>query len=225
MDRIDAKINEILKFIAAEFAKLGGDKKRKELAKEWGLRSSKNINDFEKYAHAIDDGELPNPTFRLTYRILAGIMKRPPISFSTPGPPIRPENYVPVPMVEGRIAAGPGLIVHENIHELIGVYKEEIGHRKNLVAVRLASDADSMKPTLFPGDIVIIDRDDKQIVPHGIYAVRVDQEGCSLKRIRIARDHFILLSDNPDYPAEISELSNLDDLIVGRVTWSWKSWA
>lgn len=138
---------------------------------------------------------------------------------------VRVEDYLAVPLVEGRIAAGTGRIVGEEISDLVWVYRPEIGQRRNLVAVKLAPDADSMEPTLHPGDIVIVDRDDKVITPRGIYAVRMEPEGCAIKRVRISQGRIWLISDNNlNYPPEPADTDDLDALLIGRVIWSWTSW-
>ena len=133
------------------------------------------------------------------------------------------DEYIAVPLVEGKIAAGSGRIVREDIQSLVWVYLPEIGRRTNLVAVQIGDREKSMQPTLEPGSIVIIDRSDKRITKKGIYAVRIDDEYCAIKRIHILEDTVFLLSDNRDYSPVVARATDLDHLIIGRVIWYWRS--
>jgi len=141
---------------------------------------------------------------------------------------LHPEYYLAVPLVEGRIAAGyTGAIPGDYVEDLVWVYKPEIGAREhhNLRAVRLAPDADSMEPTIRRGSIVIIDPTEVQPLPKAIFAVRLDEEGgCAIKRVFQTEAHWVLVSDNPEYPPLALEKARNPHLIIGRVIWSWTSW-
>ena len=133
------------------------------------------------------------------------------------------DEYVAVPLVEGKIAAGSGRVVREDIRSFVWVYRPELGKRKNLVAVQIGSDEKSMLPTLAPGSILIIDRNDKIVTKKGIYAVRTGQDECAVKRIHLLDEVVLLCSDNLDYQPFLATTSDLEQLIVGRVIWAWKS--
>lgn len=136
--------------------------------------------------------------------------------------PIKKEDYFTVPLVAGRIAAGRGLIVDENIEDWIIIHKNVSAKKKNLVAIRIdKKEGMSMYPLLKPDDIIIIDRDDKTITPKGIYAVRVE-DGCTVKRVQQANDHLILLPENPEYKVQVLNLRTNPDPIIGRVIWCSK---
>ena len=51
------------------------------------------------------------------------------------------------------------------------------------------------------GDIVIIDPTDIEITRKAIFAVRLEEyEGeCAIKRVWDHKDHWVLVSDNPEY--------------------------
>lgn len=231
--KIDAEVDRILAFIRDTLNPIKGEKWGgiTRMAEASGL-SQKNMADFSnKY------GPGSNPQFRTTYKILRGILGRRPVDLEGTKPVItivggvqeipkgmRPDDYYGVPLVEDRIAAGQGRIMEDHVAGLVWVYKPEIGNRRNLVAVKLAPDAESMQPTLNPGDIVIIDRDDKTITPQGIYAVRTSQEHLTIKRLTVSNGRFWLVSDNHRWPPQISEFDNSEKLIIGRVVWSWTSW-
>lgn len=129
-------------------------------------------------------------------------------------------DYWAVPQVEDKIAAGSGRIVEENIQGYMFVRRQDVGKRKRLVAVQLGPGEKSMQPTLQPGNIVIIDRDDKKLVKKGIYAARLEDDHCAIKRIHVLDDTILLLSDNPGFPPMLAHTTDLDKLIVGRVIWS-----
>jgi phage repressor protein C with HTH and peptisase S24 domain len=143
---------------------------------------------------------------------------------------VRAENYFAVPLVDGRIAAGyAGAIPGDTVNDMVWVYKPEIGARQhhNLRAVKLADDANSMEPTIRPGDIVIIDPMDIEITRQAIFAVRLEEyEGeCAIKRVWDHKDHWLLVSDNPEYEPIPLEKAKHPNLIIGRVIWSWTGWA
>jgi phage repressor protein C with HTH and peptisase S24 domain len=133
------------------------------------------------------------------------------------------DEYVAVPLVEGKIAAGSGRVIREDIRSFVWVYRPEVGRRTNLVAVQIGPQEKSMSPTLTPGSILIIDRNDKTVTKKGIYAVRTNQDECAVKRVLVADGVILLCSDNLDYPPVVATISDLEQLIVGRVIWSWKS--
>ena len=230
---MDPEIDRILAFIRDTLNDLKTRKRGEitRIAKDTGL-SQKNMADFSnKYGPGSD------PQFRTTYKILRGLLGRRPVDLEGTKPVItivggvqevpkgmRPDDYYGVPMVEDRIAAGHGRIMEDHVGGLVWVYKPEIGNRRNLVAVKLAADAESMQPTLHPGNIVIIDRDDKAITPQGIYAVRTSQEHLAIKRLTVSNGRFWLVSDNHRWPPQISEFDSSEKLIIGRVVWSWTSW-
>ncbi|MDO9531199.1 MAG: LexA family transcriptional regulator [Deltaproteobacteria bacterium] len=141
---------------------------------------------------------------------------------------LRPEQYSAVPLVEGNIAAGyTGAIPGDYVSDMVWVYNQELGHRlgHNLRAVRLGKDADSMEPTIHPGSIVIIDPTETQITPKAIFAVRLDREGgCAIKRVQQTDEHWVLVSDNPEYDPIAIEKTRIPNIIIGRVIWSWTSW-
>ncbi len=133
------------------------------------------------------------------------------------------EEYLAVPLVEGRIAAGAGRIIRDAIRSFVWVWRPEMGKRTNLVAVQIGEDEKSMLPTLAPGSILVVDRNDKEILRKGIYAVRLENEECAVKRIHVLDGSVLLCSDNIDYLPLLAPTTDMDQLIVGRVIWAWKS--
>lgn len=140
-------------------------------------------------------------------------------------------DYYAAPLVSGQIAAGSGAIVEEEIKSLVWIYAPALRTRRrhNLVAVQLAKDANSMKPTLFPGDIVLIDRDEPQSASEfksgKIYAVRLKkgEDDCAIKRVHKENGNLIIFSDNRKYPPQNAYTGDVKELIVGRVVWGWRN--
>jgi len=145
------------------------------------------------------------------------------------------ENYLAVPLASMPVAAGPGIIPEESIKSWVLVWtgQEAIRHRSNLAAIEIGRGQLSMEPTLHPGDLVLIDRNDTlpQDPPGNIYLVQSpDDDGLAIKRVRLQRKNdqelVVFFSDNMDYLPEIFDLNadyegDLRRAIKGRVVWSW----
>jgi len=209
--------------------------KKGDIISRWKSGEAKNVkietlliirDKFNKSLDWLLFGEEPTAP-QLLQPIITIVGQYPDVSLD-----VRTEDYLAVPMVEGYIAAGyEGIIPEEYIINFVWVYRPEIGKRQyhNLRAVRLGKQAESMRHTLKPGDIIIIDPTEKPpaklLVQKGIYAIRVDEEGgCAVKRVREKDDFWILLSDNPEYDPILIKKDAKYNPIIGRVIWSWTSW-
>ena len=134
------------------------------------------------------------------------------------------DDYLAVPLVEGRVAAGPGGVVWDQVESLVWVYRPALGRRHRLIAVRVGGD--SMSPTIPDGAIVIIDLDQWQ--PNGerqhIWALRTADGDAQVKRLHRMDGGLIIMSDNAiDYPPEIAWTGDLRRLVIGKVIWMWRS--
>lgn len=210
----EKEVGDILEFIRTSLAHIKHEGEGLSQFARNNYLKEKNLTDFLRY------DRFSNPKIKTTYKVLRGLLGRPPISLNGK------DQYLSIPLVEGRIAANPrGLIPGEAIESLVWLHRSQLGGRHDLVAVRLGPDADSMQPALHPGDLVIIDRADQEITARGLYAVRLpDLESCAVKRLQLLPDHrhVLLLSDNPAY--EPLPLEWHEHLIIGRVVWSWTNW-
>jgi len=148
------------------------------------------------------------------------------------------ENYMAIPLAQGAVAAGPGLIPEDAVRGWVLALKDQssIRYRTNLVAMEVGKGQESMAPTLHPMDIVLVDRDDFRPEPDGsIFLVREpgpDAE-VAVKRVYTTRKEgqtlLTFVSDNPDrrtYPPSVHSLESdfqgdLRRAIVGRVVWAW----
>lgn len=148
--------------------------------------------------------------------------------------PPREEDYIAVPLV-GEVGAGPGYAPQDEIRSWFLVYKNipSIMYRHNFLAVEIAKGSRSMVPTLYPGDIVLVDRDDCTVSSPGkMWLVKDEYDQGMIKRVKIdkvSRDDLSITyySDNiKDYPPITYSLrrhfdNDLSRAIVGRVIWAW----
>lgn len=149
-------------------------------------------------------------------------------------PPPQAEDYVAAPLV-GEVGAGPGYLPSDEIKSWFLVYKrlEAIRYRKNLIAVEIGKTSTSMQPTLNPGDIVLVDRDDRDVARPGHMMLVLDPlDGSGMvKRVSATENgddfRITFYSDNAAKwePMVYSLKKDFDDdwdkAIVGRVIWAW----
>lgn len=148
--------------------------------------------------------------------------------------PPQAEDYLAAPLV-GEVGAGPGYVDQGEILSWFLVYRHALpaGHTTDLIAVQIGDHSTSMQPTLYPGDIVLVDRGDTRISHAGrMMLVRdLDDGNGMVKRVAIqpGRDDALLIyySDNAaEYEPVIFSVRNdlegdLNKAIVGRVIWAW----
>lgn len=146
------------------------------------------------------------------------------------------DNYLAVPLV-GEVGAGAGVIPQGGEPEswvLVYANHRSVMRRRNLLAVKVEDRGESMKPTVHPGDIVLVDLDDVTPDPSGkgLFLVREPGQdgGGKVKRVLLSkcggRDLIIFSSDNKDHIPEPHDLAQDYDgepskAIVGRVVWAW----
>ncbi len=134
-------------------------------------------------------------------------------------------DFRAVPLVTGAIAAGSARIVDEDIEEYALIHVSQVGGRGDLVAVRVSREMGlSMMPLIQPGAVVVIDRRDKEIVPQGVYAVRDESGGCTLKHLQWTPPRLWLVPENRDEPVIHIEMvsGTPEERIIGRVVWAYQ---
>ncbi|MFZ2088105.1 MAG: S24 family peptidase [Desulfobaccales bacterium] len=141
---------------------------------------------------------------------------------------VSPINFLTVPLVEGTIAARYAqAIPPSEIKSWFCLYlpHNDPGRYHDLIAVQVDSKNHAMKPTIRAGDMVIIDPYDTTLVSRGIYAVRSPGgEECYINRVYLSDQYLVISSDNPKYAPRILFPDQEDQVIIGRVLWSWTSW-
>lgn len=146
------------------------------------------------------------------------------------------EDYLAVPLAMSPVAAGPGLIPQDQVEGWVLVWKhhESVRFRNNMIAVQIGKNENSMIPALHPGDLVLVDRDDKNPEPPGrIMLVTEPGEngGAMVKRVSTNRAEddieLVFYSDNSrEFPPFTYRLNrdydgDINRAIVGRVVWAW----
>ena len=198
----------------------------------------------------------PRRTRTPSLRVLEPILERLGVQFSTPdleagrdvcfvnarivpagehATPPSSEDYMAAPMV-GEVGAGPGFIPEEDIKSWFLVFKNQpaVRYRRNLIAVEIGPHSTSMQPILNPGDIVLVDRDDRNVKDPGHMMLVLDPKDGSgkVKRVAVADTEdgdcrITYYSDNAaSNPPEVYSLredflGDWERCIVGRVVWAW----
>ncbi len=204
------------------------------------IRGEKTLSDFGKklgVAHTTvkryEEGMIPSPEILLAISALAG--KK--VEWLLTGeerretlPPLPPtrlseEEYLSIPLIEGKIAAGEPIIPMEEIAEWVVLHirpvKKAAGTKKDLVACRVLGD--SMYPHIASGDIVVIDRGIEKGQPQEkkIYAVWTDG-GITAKMVQQEGHTMFLLPLNPAEKVRTIDLRENPSPIVGLVIGAWK---
>lgn len=148
--------------------------------------------------------------------------------------PPQSEDYIAAPMV-GEVGAGLGYIPQDEVKSWFLAYRHHpaVRFRRNLIAVEIGAHSTSMQPTLNPGDIVLVDRDDRDVLRPGHMMLVTDPDGSGMvKRVSIEDkqdgDYRITFySDNgAKHPPMVYSLlkdyaGDWDKVIAGRVIWAW----
>ena len=148
--------------------------------------------------------------------------------------PPQSEDYIAAPMV-GEVGAGLGYIPQDAVKSWFLAYRHHpaVRFRRNLIAVEIGRSSTSMQPTLNPGDIVLVDRDDRDVQRPGHMMLVTDPDGSGMvKRVAIEDKHdgdhrITFYSDNASqwpplvYSLRDDYLGDWDRVIVGRVIWAW----
>lgn len=143
----------------------------KRMADELGVDPSQ-LNRFLKKERGLNSDSLGHILDRVGVTLTFGdepadaareVCFRPPGRSVPGGPAPRGEDYLAVPLAAPAAAASTGLIPEDRVEGWVLVWRhqESIRFRTNLVAVEIAKGDLSMAPALTPGDIVVVDRNDR----------------------------------------------------------------
>lgn len=130
------------------------------------------------------------------------------------------EGFIFVPVVSGKISAGGGLAPETTVELKIAFRKDWIqrhGDPKNMSLIRVSGD--SMEPTLWSGDMVLVDHSRNYISPQGgIYAIAID-DGIMIKRLQVIYPlkKIRIISDNPKYEPLEADPDQIK--INGKIIW------
>lgn len=137
-------------------------------------------------------------------------------------------DYARVPLYDVQAAAGAGAVVSgEEVLDVLAFKKSWLSSELRVSEKDLALifvSGESMEPTLRPGDMALIVKQDGQPVDDGIYVVRLE-DALLVKRLqRLPGGRLQVSSDNPAYkPFEIDLKTQARDFaIIGKVVWAGK---
>lgn len=137
------------------------------------------------------------------------------------------EDYAYIPLYDVKVAAGAGAFPPEGeeVKDMLAFKRDWIISelRVNVSGLNmLFVEGDSMTPTLNPGDVMLIVKDQELVIQDGIYVVRL--EGALLvKRLqRLPGNILKVKSDNQNYEPYTIDLTkeHKDFAIIGRVVWA-----
>lgn len=133
------------------------------------------------------------------------------------------EQFYPVPVYDIRAAAGAGALAEDGEPQSYQVFRAGFVQRLTGSPLEMLSvievTGDSMEPTMYGGDQVLVDRTIRTITHDGIYILRLD-EAIIVKRC--AKDYATkaiqIISDNERYPTQTVKSSDRLQ-VIGRVIW------
>ncbi len=89
----------------------------------------------------------------------------------------------------------------------------------------------SMEPSIWDGDLIMIDRRKTEIRNQRVYVYNDPNDGTRVKRLEVVPGHTIIVrSDNPDqkqFPPEYhtgEAMNAISQNIIGEVVWSGHKW-
>jgi phage repressor protein C with HTH and peptisase S24 domain len=131
------------------------------------------------------------------------------------------EEFVRVDIFDATVAGGPEKFPAGEPVDVVYVPKSD--YREDTVALRL--EGDGMSPNILDKATVGVDRSDKRLVSGRLYAVWLDYEGVTIKRVFVYPDRVVLKPDNPTFPeTAIPTGEKTENFIIGRVKWVFQKY-
>lgn len=132
-------------------------------------------------------------------------------------------EYLPVPVYDIRAAAGAGSVVEDGTPISYQVFPIEelrtLTRAPTAMLSVITVSGDSMEPTIYGGDQVLVDHTIRTIDVPGLYILRLDDSNI-IKRCEKSFETkaVLIISDNPRYTAQ--SVKSSDRLqVIGRVIW------
>lgn len=134
------------------------------------------------------------------------------------------DDFIRIPRYDVQLSAGAGAINHDNLPSSFLAFRLDWLSKKGINpshCVIVGVSGDSMEPTLYDGDLVMIDRNATLVRDMRLFAV-VDVDGTAkVKRLQKLENQLLLHSDNRSYPADARAGQDADRMtIIGQVVWS-----
>ena len=142
------------------------------------------------------------------------------------------ENFFPIPRFSIEASAGPGTAAESEETTGFYAFNQKWLARRGLNPANLAVIAvrgDSMEPKLAEGDLILIDRAQRQIADGRAFVLRIDSDLLVKHIQRIGPGTISLISANRLYPPREVAIADLDGdcnqiEIIGRVVASMHEW-
>lgn len=139
------------------------------------------------------------------------------------GGPADPESLVGIVAIDVAATAGAGGLLADEARRHVRRFDADLLRVLGLdprSASMIRVIGDSMEPTLFDGDEILVDGNNRAVGrTGGLYVLRRDG-GVMVKRLRREGRTIVIASDNPAYPEVAAGAGAGDDLrIIGRVAW------
>ena len=133
-------------------------------------------------------------------------------------------DQVLAPMFDVKASAGGGAMVEgEGVEDYFTFHKSFLSRQLGVSGERLVFvtvDGDSMEPTLFDGDQVLVDMTQQSVRNGAIYLLNTER-GLVTKRLQQQQQQLLVSSDNHDYDSWQLDLSNVqENPVLGRVVWT-----
>lgn len=145
------------------------------------------------------------------------------------------DNFLAIPIVH-RVGAGGGYMEEKEVRDWMIAYRPALPQpvSSNLVAVTVGEGQYSMEPLIFPGDILLVDKNDCDPKPPGSIMLVIEPEperGERIKRVVTKRrdgdTEITFYSEAGErYPPDTYYLNrdyngDIRNAIGGRVLWGW----
>ncbi len=225
----------LLRTRSAKIDKPGLRKRLKEIRGKETLQSfGKRIGVAHTTVRRYEDGMIPSPEVLLNISNISSRSVEWILTGGESGQAVAPsvperlpeDEYLSIPLVEGKIAAGEPMIAEEDVIDWVVVHvrplRKKMARQPNLVACRVAGD--SMWPLLENGDIIVIDRgiDSEKIVKGRMYAVWVEG-GLTVKLLQREKNSLFLIPANSAESVRVVDLITQRADIVGVVIGGWRN--
>ncbi len=139
---------------------------------------------------------------------------------------LAPLSHIPVPLCPGEISPNREYPRENGVATAILAPAAAVSASANCLAFRVGADENSMWPTVWPGDTIVVDsalRDRRHPDVRAIYILRINGRGF-VRRCRKVGDRLLILSDqeSPSGPPVTwvsLETRKILDVVRGRIVW------
>ena len=143
---------------------------------------------------------------------------------ANPAGRLNPADQVVAPMFDVKASAGAGALADtEAVDDYFTFNKSFLSRQLGVSGEQLVFitvDGDSMEPTLFDGDQVLVDMTQRHVRNNAVYLLNSEQ-GLVTKRLQQQGKQLQVNSDNSEYDSWQLDLTGLEENpVLGRIVWS-----